>query len=201
MSKSPTFNGLESLFILFLFIIFTFSFSRTGATAGENNAGLFRLSSKSLQWEEILDYRFRVSNCICFSPDGNTMYFGDTPTRTIYAFDYSPNGPLKNRRMIWKMPPELPGGPDGAQVDSNGKLWVAVTGAGRVVQLDPSSGQVEIIVHVEANPTSLTFGGPDRDILFITTRAPDGGGLYSVKMPNGVVGLPEPEFRLGTPYV
>lgn len=113
----------------------THSYCRAGPTAGENNAGLFRLDSQTLQWEEILDYRFRVSNCICFSPDGRTMYFGDTPTRTVYAFDYSPNGPLTNRRMVWTMPSDLPGGPDGAQVDSNGKLWVAVTGAGRVVQL------------------------------------------------------------------
>lgn len=179
----------------------TCTYHRAGPTAGENNAGLFRLNSQTLQWEEILDYRFRVSNCICFSPDGNTMYFGDTPTRTVYAFDYSPNGPLTNRRMVWTMPSDLPGGPDGAQVDSDGKLWVAVTGAGRVVQLDPSTGQIEMIVYVDANPTSLTFGGHDLDELFITTRAPDGGGLYRVKMPYGVTGVPEPEFRLGTPYV
>ncbi|KAL3801061.1 hypothetical protein HJC23_002354 [Cyclotella cryptica] len=175
--------------------------SRAGATTGENNAGLFRLNSSTLQWEEILDYRFRVSNCICFSPDCKTMYFGDTPTRAVYAFDYSPDGPLTNRRLVWTMPSDMPGGPDGAQIDSNGNLWIAVTGANRVVQLDPSNGQIEMIVHLDANPTSLTFGGPELDELFITTRAPNGGGLYRVKMPYGVKGLPEPEFRLGTPYV
>ena len=68
------------------------------------------------------------------------MYFGDTPTRRVYAFDYSPDGPLTNRRLIWTMPSNLPGGPDGAQVDSNGKLWIAVTGGGRVVQLNPETG-------------------------------------------------------------
>lgn len=99
------------------------------------------------------------------------------------------------------MPADLPGGPDGAQVDTEGKLWVAVTGAGRVVQLDPITGQILMVVHVDANPTSLTFGGPDLDEMFITTRAPDGGGLYRVKMPYGIRGVPEPEFRLGTPYL
>lgn len=69
------------------------------------------------------------------------------------------------------------------------------------MQIDPATGHVEMIVHVNANPTSLTFGGPYLDELFITTRAPDGGGLYRVKMPYGVTGVPEPEFRLGTPYV
>lgn len=43
-----------------------------------------------------------------------------------------------------------------------------------------------------------TFGGPNLDSLFITTRGSggtDGGGLYQVKIP-GIRGLPEPEFRV-----
>ena len=169
-------------------------YHRAGATEGSNNAGLFRLSASSLEWEEILDYRFRVSNCICFSGDGRTMYFGDTPSRRVYAFDYDPRGPVSNRRLVWAMPSDMSGAPDGAQVDDGGKLWIAVTGGGMVVQLDPETGVVMTIVRVGANPTSVTFGGPGRDELFVTTRAPNGGGLWRVKMPYGVRGLPEPEF-------
>lgn len=172
-------------------------YHRAGATEGDNNAGLFRLSASTLQWEEILspEFRFRVSNCICFSGDGSTMYFGDTPTRKVYAFDYSATGPLTNRRVAWTMPADMAGAPDGAQVDADGMLWVAVTGGGKVVRVDPTTGKVLMVVHVNANPTSLTFGGPDLDELFITTRAPNGGGLWRVKMPYGVRGLPEPEFQ------
>lgn len=170
-------------------------YHRAGATEGDNNAGLYRLNSQTLKWEEILQYKFRVSNCICFSGDGKIMYFGDTPTRCVYAFDYSPESPLTNKRLVWTMPADMPGAPDGAQVDANGKLWIAVTGGGKVVQVDPESGEIEIIVHVNANPTSLTFGGPDLDELFITTRAPNGGGLWKVRMPYGVKGVPEPEFN------
>ena len=177
-------------------------YHRSGATEGANNAGLYRLNSRTLQWEDLLlEYKFRVSNCICFSGDGQTMYFGDTPTRCVYAFDYSPTGPLTNRRLVWTMPSNLPGGPDGAQVDAQGKLWIAITGAGRVIQLNPENGNVEMVVHLNANPTSLTFGGEELDELFITTRAPNGGGLYRLKMPYEVKGLPEPEFKLGTTYV
>jgi len=173
-------------------------YHRSGASEGENNAGLYRLNSQTLEWQEILDYKFRVSNCICFSGDGKTMYFGDTPTRCVYAFDYSPDGPLTNRRLVWTMPSEMPGGPDGAQVDSTGKLWIAVTGAGRIVQINPETGVVEMVVYVDANPTSLTFGGDNLDEMFITTRAPNGGGLHRLKMPHGVRGLPEPEFGVGS---
>ena len=170
------------------------NYHRAGSSEGQNNAGLYRLNA-NLEAEEILDYRYRVSNCICFSPDGRTLYFCDTPTRKLYAFDYPKEGPLKNRRLIWTMPPNLPGGPDGAQTDSQGYIWMALSGASRVVRVDPSTGVVDTVVHLPVNsPTSCTFGGADLDELFITTRGPDGGGLYRVKMPFGIKGLPEPEF-------
>ena len=174
------------------------NYHRAGASAGENNAGLYRLNSK-LEVESLLDYKYRVSNCICFPRDGNIVYFCDTPTRKVYAFDYpkEDGGQLTNRRLVWTVPPNLPGGPDGAQVDADGFIWIAMSGAGRVVRVDPSTGHIDSVVHLPvASPTSCTFGGEDLDELFITTRGPDGGGLYRVKMPFGIKGLPEPEFRV-----
>jgi triosephosphate isomerase len=175
------------------------NYHRAGASAGENNAGLFRLDGTTMEYEEILDYRFRVSNCICFTGDGQTMFFCDTPTRKVYAFDYnSQGGKLSDRRLIWTVPPNLPGGPDGAQVDADGCIWIALSGSSRVVRVNPATSQVDHIVHLPVkSPTSCTFGGPDLDELFITTRGPDGGGLYRVKMPFGIRGLPEPEFGAG----
>jgi sugar lactone lactonase YvrE len=75
-----------------------------------------------------------------------------------------------------------------------GKLWIAVTGGKMVIQLNPISGEIETIVRINANPTSVTFGGPELDELFITTRAPD-GGIFRVKVPYGVRGVAEPEFK------
>ncbi len=176
------------------------NYHRDGVSAGENNAGLYRLNS-DLEIESLLDYKYRVSNCICFPADGKTMYFCDTPTRKLYAFDYpeGDGGKLSNRRLVWTMPPNLPGGPDGAQVDADGFVWMALSGAGRVVRVDPSDGRVDVVVHLPVKcPTSCTFGGHDLDNLFITTRGPDGGGLYRVKMPFGIKGLPEPEFKVST---
>jgi sugar lactone lactonase YvrE len=54
----------------------------------------------------------------------------------------------------------------------------------------------DVVVHLPVKcPTSCTFGGKNLDELCITTRGPDGGGLYRVKMPFGIKGLPEPEFK------
>lgn len=129
------------------------NYHRQGASAGENNCGLYRMTA-DLQLEQIMDYKYRVSNCICFHH--NIMYFCDTPTRKVYAFDYPTYGPLQNRRLVWTMPPNLEGGPDGAQVDADGGLWMALSGAGRVVRVDPSTGKITHAVHLPVkSPTSV----------------------------------------------
>jgi triosephosphate isomerase len=174
------------------------NYHRAGVSAGENTAGLYRLNEK-LELESLLGYKYRVSNCVCFTGDGATMFFCDTPTRKIYAFNYpkEQGGKLCNRRLVWTMPANLPGGPDGAQVDADGCIWAALSGASRVVRINPKTGIVDFVVHLPVkSPTSCTFGGEELDELFITTRGPDGGGVYRVKLPFGIKGLPEPEFKV-----
>jgi triosephosphate isomerase (TIM) len=85
-----------------------------------NVCGLYRLDA-NCDLESLLpddSFKYRVSNCICFPASGNTMFFCDTPTRKLYAFDYpyQKGGKLSKRREIWTMPSDWPGGPDGAQV-------------------------------------------------------------------------------------
>jgi len=170
------------------------NYHRGGSSVGENNCGLYRLNEHGQVETLPLPYKYRVSNCISFSPKGDIMYFCDTPTRKVYAFDYPS---FHHRRLIWTMPAEWAGGPDGAQVDADGFLWMAISGAGRVVQVDPITGKINTVVYLPvASPTSVTFGGPKLNKLFITTRGPDGGGLYSVKLPFGMHGLPEPEYTV-----
>jgi triosephosphate isomerase (TIM) len=96
-----------------------------GPVEGANICGLYRLTEQleieSLWPDDGSLPKYRVSNCISFSPGvGETMYFCDTPTRKIYAFDYphstAAGGKLSRRRLVWTMPSNLAGGPDGAQV-------------------------------------------------------------------------------------
>ena len=172
------------------------SFHRGGSDVGAANAGLYRLDASSGAVTEVLDYKFRVSNGICFTGDGASMFFCDTPTRKVFQFDYSPTGALTHRRLVYSMPPHLAGGPDGAQVDRRGGLWIALSGASQVVRVDPAAGHVTHAVRLPvASPTSCTFGGPDLTTLYITTRGPDGGGLYACQVPSDLAGLPEPRFR------
>jgi triosephosphate isomerase len=161
--------------------------------------GLWRLdANNNRQLEEVLDYKHRCSNCICFSPDGRKMYFTDTPRREVFEFDYDPNrGPL-NRRLFYSLPSDMAGGPDGAQVDAVGNLWIAISGAGKCVRVDKNTSMVDLEVRLPvSSPTSLTFCGNDCKTLVITTRKKenrkDAGSLFSVRIPD-IGGLPEPEY-------
>ena len=143
------------------------------------------------------------ANGICFSPVGDTMYFADSPTRTIWAFDYElASGAVANRRIVTHFD-EQPGQPDGSCVDADGCIWNAQWNGHRVVRFMPD-GRVDRIVPVPAlNPTCVSFGGTGLDVLYITTARylttphqleaePQSGALFAI-VP-GVKGVMDAPF-------
>ena len=145
----------------------------------------------------------RIPNSLCWSPDNQTLYFSDTRARMIWGFDFNlASGELTNRRLFVDLQGQL-GRPDGATVDTEGYLWSAEYGGGRVVRYTPD-GTVDKVVNLPvANVTCPTFGGTNYKTLFITTASqrltenelaeqPLAGGLFSLKVT--VAGLPEPVF-------
>jgi sugar lactone lactonase YvrE len=145
-----------------------------------------------------------ISNGLAWSADARTLYFIDSPTQTIDAFDFdSAAGTLTNRRVLRRF--EAGGGtPDGMTIDANGRLWVALWDGGRVVQIDPANGATLAEVMVPARRvTSCAFGGPKLDTLYITTARvgltdaqlasePLSGGLFAASP--GVSGVNAFEF-------
>ncbi|MCZ7544463.1 MAG: SMP-30/gluconolactonase/LRE family protein [Anaerolineae bacterium] len=144
-----------------------------------------------------------VSNGIGWSPDNRTMYYTDSTPRIIYAYDFDPaTGAISNQRPFVHTPGS-PDVPDGLTVDSEGFIWSARWDGWRVVRYDPD-GKVEREIPVPAQrPTSVMFGGPNLDELYITTARtglsttelegqPKAGDLFRVRP--GVRGLPESKF-------
>lgn len=115
------------------------------------------------------------SNGLAWSLDRTTMYYIDTPTRAVQAFDYDhATGVIDRPRVIIRFS-EAGGWPDGMTLDAEGKLWVGLWGGGRVQRHDPATGALLQTVTVPAPHTSsCAFGGPDLATLFITTAR---GGL------------------------
>lgn len=143
------------------------------------------------------------ANSICFSPDGQTMYFADTLDREIVAYDYDTvSGAVSARRIHASFTCE-PGLPDGSCVDAEGGVWNAEWEGARVVRIAPD-GTIDTVIEVPVSkPTCCAFGGPDLDTLFITTsrlfsddddlaREPQSGGLFAVKP--GVRGVEDVPF-------
>jgi sugar lactone lactonase YvrE len=144
------------------------------------------------------------SNGITWSLDATTMYYIDTPTRQVTAFDYDlATGEIANPRTVITIPADA-GKPDGMTVDAQGMLWIALWEGGCVTRWDPSTGTLLESIPVPARRvTSCAFGGPNLDELFITTartglsaaelvRQPHAGGLFRARP--GVTGVPAFEF-------
>lgn len=115
-----------------------------------------------------------VSNGIVWTNDEKTLYYIDTPLRNVRAWDYEKSsGHISNERIVITIPEGM-GGPDGMAIDEEGKLWIAHWGGQMVGRWDPETGKLIGKVEVPApNVTSCAFGGPDLDILYITTAGGD----------------------------
>jgi sugar lactone lactonase YvrE len=110
-----------------------------------------------------------LSNGLDWSPDGGTLYFTDTPTLGIDAFDYDLDaGTISNRRRVATIP-RGEGAPDGMCVDDEGCLWTATIFSRQVRRYSPEGELLGVVQTPAHQVSSCTFGGPGRDVLFITT--------------------------------
>jgi sugar lactone lactonase YvrE len=163
------------------------------------NGGLYRLRPDGRV--EVLARGFGLVNGPCFSPDGRKLYVADSSlgARTIWAYDYAPDQPLSNRRMFVQTHGHG-AGPDGAAVDTQGYVWSALPRVGHLARFDPD-GRLDRLLRMPAtHPTSLCFGGPAMDRLYVTSISrstnltgplADDGGLWEVR------GLPAPGVAVG----
>lgn len=142
------------------------------------------------------------SNSPCFSPEGTTLYFSDSARYTIFAYPYDTQTGLVGERRAFADTRALGGMPDGATVDSEGRVWVAIFEGGKVAAFAPD-GSLDRVVDLPARlPGSVMFGGRELDRLFVVTIDPanfgqpseDGAGYIYVIDGLGVRGLPEPRF-------
>ncbi|MEZ6193682.1 MAG: SMP-30/gluconolactonase/LRE family protein [Phycisphaerales bacterium] len=124
-----------------------------------------------------------------------------TPT-SIDAYDYDINtGDIANRRKL--APVQAPLVPDGQTVDEEGCIWLAVWEGGCVKRFSPNGELLQTIELPTARTTSVMFGGPDLDEIYVTSaggddkanRGPHAGALFRIRA--GVKGRPENLSRLG----
>ena len=158
----------------------------------------------------IVEEGLHLSNGMGFSPDGSTFYHIDSIPRIVSAYDYDQQtGSIKNRRALIALTQD-DGLPDGMTVDSEGFIWIALWFGGAVVRFDPDGKRERTIELPVAQPSSVMFGGPDLNELYITSAGlmwespiapaghdysrPRGGPLFRVSL--DITGKPENQARV-----
>lgn len=137
------------------------------------------------------------SNGICWSLDATKMYYIDTPTKRICAYDYNiDDGLISNpSTAVDTRSHGYESAPDGMTIDASGKLWVAFCHGGCVGCFDPITSEELRRIDLPTNETTAcAFGGPYLDRLFVTTgvnrnNPQDDAGKVFVVDGLGVTGL------------
>lgn len=139
------------------------------------------------------------SNGIIWSHDAQTMYYIDTPSKKLRAFDFdNGTGIISGERVIWDTSAD-PSSPDGMTIDADGRLWIAFCHGAKVVCFDPTSQKAEEEIPFPCvETTACAFGGPDLGDLYVTTGIKPGlkedlAGRLFVCRP-GVRGVPSSAF-------
>ena len=171
--------------------------------APSERGSLWRLDSADSGAPQAVLSGITISNATCFSPDGQRLYFTDTPSQEIAVFDLGADGSISNRKTFARLSGNAY--PDGAEVDKDGRVWNAEWGSGRITAYEPDgsiSRQLELPV---SQATCVAFGGRELDLMFVTTaregltedrlqREPQAGNLLVYR--GDVQGLPAPLFSV-----
>jgi gluconolactonase len=124
-------------------------------------------------------------NGIVVTKDGRTLYVADNASPggvvTLVAFDLDARGNASNQRVVYDFVSGR--GIDGMVLDEKGRIWATAGTKEKagiyVFEPDASRRQVRLVktLLTPEDPTNVTFGGKDRDILYITTTA----SLFRIK--------------------
>ena len=153
-----------------------------------------------------------TGNGVAWSPDARILYWTDTPSHSIRAWDWNAaENSLERPRVFaswpgkpegWQVGRENNGGyggrPDGAAVDVDGNYWVSMFEGGRILQLSPTGETLANWPLPAQCPTMPCFGGEDLKTLYVTTARqnrpaaelqafPDSGCVFAMRV--NVAGL------------
>lgn len=98
-------------------------------------------------------------NGIIGTPDGKTLFVADIGANKTYSFAIEADGSLKDKKLFCEQ------GSDGMTLDAEGNVFL--TGRG-VTIYDKTGKKVENVAVPEGWTANVTFGGTDRNVLFVT---------------------------------
>ena len=150
------------------------------ATKSQPGKQVYHLAADGTARVVIGPGEYAMPNGVELSPDGKTLYVNNTwlqpGEKFVWAYDVAADGSLSNKRQfaMVSLKPEVlqapkpadrfDSGADGTAVDSEGRYYVATrTG----VQIFLPDGTAAGTIWVPQYPVSITFGGPNNDVLYM----------------------------------
>lgn len=132
----------------------------------EGDARLYKLSKDG----EISEVYGPVtnSNGIAWNAAGDTMFYIDTPTKQVLAFDYA-DGKLGDKKAVIDTS-NYDWSPDGMAIDENDNVWIAFCHGACVINYCTKTGKELRKVDLPClETTACAFGGEKLDTLYVTT--------------------------------
>lgn len=143
---------------------------------------------------------FRIANALCFSPAGDRLYFADSLEGIVRSYTYDPATGALGAHLPLIDCRDHGSAPDGATVDVEGNIWIALVQAQAVLCVDPGGRPLRRIEMPMPYPSCPAFGGAALDTLYVTSIADSGhrlksdhpdAGRIAVLKELGVVGIAE----------
>ncbi len=147
-------------------------------TKKENLKDGILYSFERIKSPQVLLEGIGISNGMTFSPDHKYFYHTDSLAGTIRRYEYDiRSGSISNPETWYHTSGTDAGSPDGITMDSEGYIWVAFWGASCIRRISPSGKVMAEFAVPAVQPSSVMFGGPALDTLFITSACEGGADI------------------------
>lgn len=113
-----------------------------------------------------------IPNGVCFDKHRLRAYFSDSTAQKVYTLELNEKTgwPESSPRIFYDFS-DTDVSPDGAVVDTQGNIWIALWDGSSIACLSPE-GELLYSLDTQTNrPTCPAFGGTDASTLFVTTAS------------------------------
>ncbi len=128
---------------------------------------VYYLSADRKKLIRVIDDMVRP-NGVIGTPEGKLLYVADHGGNKTFVYTINKDGTFSNKKLF------APEGSDGMTIDNEGNIYLTA----KVVAVYNKNGEKIETIKVPEGPANVTFGGPDKQTLFITART----SLYSIRM-------------------
>jgi gluconolactonase len=132
----------------------------------QNGEHVYYLTPDRKKLIRVIDDMVRP-NGIIGTPDGKILYVADLGGSKTFRYSIKPDGTLTEKELF------INTGSDGMTIDIKGNIYITTN----AVEVYDLKGKLLGKIDLPEWPSNVTFGGPDKDTLFITART----SVYSIK--------------------